>query len=425
MMVPARPSTADRPLDLALVGATGYTGRLVAAYLAPRAGGLRWAVAGRDGARLDAVRAGAAPGAERRVLDLHDPEQAAALAREARVVCTTAGPYLLHGRALVAACAEHGTAYADLTGEVPFMRETIDRHDGTARRSGARIVPACGFDSIPSDLGVLALHDHAAQAGERLVAARYRVVRMRGGVSGGSAASLRVIGEAARDPAVRRLLADPHALDPREADAHALDPRGVAPSGTGPVADRHLPRRDPATGRWLAPFVMATINTRVVRRSNALAGFPYGRDFRYEEVVDAGAGARGALRAWGIAAFLGVATALARSGAGRALLARVSPKPGTGPSDATRAGGSFEIVLEGTTATGRTLRYAVAAPLDPGYGATAVMLAESALLLAQTAGSGERPGGVLTPATALGLPLVARLRAAGFRFEPLEVPPVT
>ncbi len=286
-------AAADKDFDLVLFGATGFTGRLVAEVLTERNPRLRWALAGRSRDKLEAVRAdlaAIAPAAASipiLVGDSLDPSSVDALVRRARVICTTVGPYAKYGAPLVAACAAHGVHYCDLTGETHFVRASIDAHHDRAAETGARIVPCCGFDSIPSDLGVLMLHEHLAKQGKRLGEAHYRVMKMKGGPSGGTIASVLEVAAAARTPAVRRVLADPYALDPKGT------PRGLD------VRDSMGPRRDPDTGRWTAPFVMAAINTRIVRRSNALLGHAYGEGFRYDEAVDTGPGPRGLARAVG------------------------------------------------------------------------------------------------------------------------------
>ena len=402
-----------RELDLVLFGATGFTGRLVAEFIATKHAGLRWALGGRSRDKLERVRAeliAKEPSAKDVaivVADSLDPAAMADVARRARVVCSTVGPYALYGAPLVAACAEFGTAYCDLTGEVDWMRGMIDAHHARAMATGARIVPACGFDSIPSDLGVLVLGAHLRDRGRQLVAARLRVVRMKGGVSGGTFASgLAMAERAGRDRETRRILADPYALNPEG-------------ERTGPDrSDKLAPHKDAATGHWLAPFVMAGTNTRVVRRSHALSGFPHGRDFRYEEVSDMGAGVAGYARATAMSAALGAFVGAAALGPTRRLLARVVTQPGSGPSEEKRKGGSFGIVIDGTADDGSVTHVRVEADKDPGYGATAIMLGQSALALCEPL-EGVSRGGLLTPATApgLGLLLVDRLRAEGFRFE--------
>src|SRR3954453_18433925 len=337
----------DRALDIQLFGATSFVGRLTADYLARTAPeGVRIGLSGRSRERLESVRdgvPGAAGGGALTVADSSDAAAMADLARGARLVVTTVGPYRQYGLPLVEACATAGTDYADLTGEVLFMRETIDRFDETARESGARIVHSCGFDSIPSDLGVLLAHEAAQTDGDGTVTAGTMMVRrLRGGMSGGTVASMKDgVDQARASKRARRLMGDPYALSPdREAEpdlGDESDLRGVV--------------RDDQLGAWLGPFVMAQINTRVVRRTNALLGYPYGRSMRYREVMSFGTdNVVAPLKAAGMAA--GV-TALAGGlalGPTRAGLDRVLPDPGEGPSEQTRTSGSFDIEVHARTA---------------------------------------------------------------------------
>jgi short subunit dehydrogenase-like uncharacterized protein len=400
--------SSERELDVVVHGATGFVGTLTAAHLAGHAGeGVRIGLAGRSRERLEALRASLGPPASAWPVIAADSADAAALADLAartRVVATTVGPYRQHGLPLVEACAAAGTHYADLAGEVLFMRETIDRFHDAAAAAGARIVHACGFDSIPSDLGVLLLHRAAAADGAgELEATTFVLSALRGGFSGGTLASMRSqLDEVRGDRAKRRLAQDPYALSPdREAEPDL-----------GREGDLQTVVRDDELG-WLAPFVMASINTRVVRRSNALQGWAYGRRFRYREVMSLGGGPLAPVKGAGVVAGLGGLVAGLSFGPTRAVLDRLLPSPGEAPGEATRRKGFFRIDIHAVTSGGRRYRARVAAQGDPGYAATAVMLGESALCLAL---DGERlpgGGGVLTPATAMGPALVERLRAAG------------
>jgi short subunit dehydrogenase-like uncharacterized protein len=279
----------------------------------------------------------------------------------------------------------------------------IDAHHARAVETGARIVPSCGFDSIPSDLGVLVLGEHFAGRGRRLAEARLRVLSMRGGASGGTIASGMAMAERMRDPSVRRLLADPYSLNP-------------AGERSGPDRKERLrPQRDPATGRWLGPFIMAAANTRVVRRSNALLSFAWGRDFRYEEVRDTGAGWKGLAGALSLSAgLLGFLAALSTTPT-RALVSRFLPSSGEGPDQHAREHGRFRVAIDGVADDGSRARVLVSADRDPGYGATSIMLGQSALCLAEDTLPPRT--GFLTPATAMGATLVDRLRKANIRFE--------
>ena len=401
----------QRSLDVVVFGATGFVGRLVAEYLAEHApADARIGLAGRSRDKLAKTRSRLGKRAADWPLitaDSGDEEALGALARRTRVVATTVGPYRHRGLKLVQACAAAGTHYADLTGEVLFIRETAKLHDAAAA-SGARIVHSTGFDSIPSDLGVLLLHETAKADGAGDLEQTTLVVKaMKGGASGGTIDSMRQqIDEITRDKEARRAVVDPYALSPDRAaepkDGEG-DLRGIA--------------RDDELGTWIAPFVMATFNTRIVRRSNALMDWAYGRGFRYREVTAVGSGplgpVKGAALAGGLAALAG-GFALSPT---RKLLDRVLPDPGEGPSEEARQKGFFRMEIHARTSTGARYVANVAAKGDPGYAATAVMMGESALCLALDGDRLPDRAGVLTPATAKGMPLVERLRAAGMTFD--------
>lgn len=399
----------DRELDVAVFGATGFVGQLVTGYLADHAPpGARIGLAGRSERRLADIRArlgAAASSWPLLVADSADPASLAALARAARVVATTVGPYRRHGLALVEACASAGTDYADLTGEVLFMRESIDRYHGVAAGTGARIVHSCGFDSIPSDLGVLLLH-HAARADDAgdLEDTTLVVTALRGGVSGGTLASgMGQWDEMRASAEVRRLVEDPYALSPD---------RGAEPD-LGDQSDLQWARRDAGLGIWVAPFIMAGFNTRVVRRSNALDDWAYGRRFRYGEVTGFGSGPAAPVQAGAMAAGVKALTTGLAFPPSRALLGTILPRPGQGPSEKSRGRGYFRIQIHTRTSTGMRYLSKIEARGDPGYAATAVMLGESALCLALDRDRLPGRAGVLTPATAMGATLAERLRSAG------------
>ena len=401
--------SGDRELDVVVFGATGFAGRLVAGYLAGHApGGVRIGLAGRSGRRLADVRAGLGAAASAwplLVADSADPVSVAALARATRVVVSTVGPYRVHGLPLVQACAEAGTDYADLTGEVLFIRDSIDRCHDVAAAAGARIVHCCGFDSVPSDLGVLGLHQaaRADDAGD-LQDTTLVVTALRGGVSGGTLASMMGQQEEVRASAERRrVVSDPYALSPD---------RGAEPD-LGDERDPGWARYDGGLGMWTGPFVMAGINTRVVRRSNALLGWAYGRQFRYREVTGFGAGPAAPLLAGTVSAALKAAGAGLAFGPSRAVLSRLLPAPGRGPGERTRRTGYFRIQIDTRTSAGARYLGTVEAQGDPGYAATSVMLGETALCLALDGDQLPDRAGVLTPATAMGAALAARLRSAG------------
>ena len=399
-----------RELDLVLFGATGFTGRLVAGHLAGAAKRepLRWAIAGRSHDKLAALGLNAPVRSTPIIVaDALDTAAMRALAQRTTCVCTTVGPYARYGSELVAACAAAGTHYCDLTGEVPWMRRMIDAHHDRARSTGARIVHTCGFDSIPSDLGCWAAQQaFIARFGSpaRRVTAVFG--EQSGGLSGGTFASaFDIAREAERDPAVRTLLANPYALDPYPAEARP------------PAPDETSIHWQPVLGMFTVPFVMAQVNTRVVRRGHALAGFPWGKDFAYREVMSTPGSLRGAAMAAGITAGLG-ALALAMSQPWlRDRLARRAPPPGEGPSADARARGHWitRLVAEGDS--GERLVYIASDRADPGYGSTSKMLGESALCLARDPLTS--PGGVLTPSVAMAQPLLDRLRRAGLTFAPV------
>lgn len=381
-----------REFSIIVYGATGFTGRLVAEYLAATYPALNWAMAGRSQAKLEQVReeVGAPATVPLIVADASDPASLAAVAARADVIITTVGPYQLYGSELVAACAAAGTAYVDLCGEPGWMREMIDAHEGRAKASGARIVFSCGFDSIPFDLGVQQLQklcrDRFGAPAPRI---KGRVRAMQGGFSGGTAASLKAtLAAAAKHPSLIKLLASPFALTPGFEGPDQ-------PSGL-------LPHYDSALGAWVAPFIMAPINTKNVHRTNFLAGQPYGRDFRYDEMMVAPG-----LGEIGRAAAEAIAKANPFGGEG-------GPKPGEGPSKTDRENGFYDILFVAEYEDGRTARLSVKGDRDPGYGSTSKMIAESALCLIEDV-RGE--GGVWTPGSIMADPLVKRLdQRAGLTF---------
>jgi len=406
--------TDAREFDLVLMGATGFTGQLVAEHLLARhgvGGTLRWALAGRSVEKLENVRANLGDGAVDLpliVADSHDRASLDAMVQRTKLVLTTVGPYALHGEELVAACVASGTDYCDLTGEVPFMRRMIDAHQDAARESGARLVHCCGFDSIPSDLGVWVLQQAARERyGAPLERVRLRVKAARGGLSGGTFASmLNIVEESKRDEETARVLKNPYALCPP--DSRKGDRQ---PNVSGP-------KFDPLLKSWSAPFIMAAINTRVVHRANALQDHAYGKNFRYDEAVLTGPGFGGRVKATTLSLGMGAFALGASLGPTRSLLSKmVLPKPGEGPSKEQRENGFFNIIIAGEGPEGQVLRVRARGDRDPGYGSTSRMISETALLLGETDRE-QTPGGFWTPSTALGRPLVDRLAEhAGVTFE--------
>jgi short subunit dehydrogenase-like uncharacterized protein len=406
----------NREFEVVVWGATGFTGRLVCEHLARHYGTklpLRWAVGGRDRSKLEQLVSELnlpTPHTSVMVGDSHDRDSLDKIARSTSVVCSTVGPYAKYGSQLVAACVDHGTHYCDLSGEVQWMRKMIDLHEPRAQQTGARIVHCCGFDSIPSDLGCYFLQEQVqADSGSVCKHVKLRIRRMRGSFSGGTFASLlNVLDESRRDPRVREILADPYGLCPRGM-------RG--PDGP----DHQVAAWDHDLQAWTAPFVMAPINTRVVRRTNAILAYRYGQDFRYEEGVLTGKGPAGWIKAQGIANGLRLFMAAADTALARKMLnAWVLPQPGQGPSAEQREKGHFKIQLVGKPVANTTeYRSAVVTgDRDPGYGTTSKMLAESAVCLAQDAHQLHGGGGFWTPASCFGAILISRLQArAGMRFD--------
>ncbi len=403
--------TEGRTFDVIVYGATGFTGRLVAEHMLATYGvgrDVRWAMAGRSKVKLESVRSeiGAPDDLPLVIADASDPASVAAMAKATKAIITTVGPYQLYGEPLVAACADAGTDYVDLCGEPAWMAAMIAKYDARAKASGARIVFSCGFDSIPFDLGVTYLQAEAkARLGVPLKRVRGRVRKMKGGFSGGTIASLMATLESSkRDPSMVKTLADPFALTPGF--------KGPAqPSG-------ETVERDDAAGQWAAPFIMATINTKNVHRSNHLLGRAWGDDFVYDEMMLTGDGADGAKRARGMQRSGGIQNALLSFAPTRALLRQFAlPKPGQGPSKEARETGFYEVGFYGEAADGRLLRASVKGDKDPGYGSTSKMISESALCLVKDVSRDEAAGGVWTPGAALGRKLIARLEAnAGMRF---------
>jgi len=400
--------------DLIVFGATSFVGQILTRYLAEHygtQGTLKWAIAGRSEAKLAALRNSLGLAAGRLPLLVADAADEAALrhlCNGTRVVISTVGPYALYGEPLVKVCAETGTDYCDLTGEVQWIRRMIEAYEPVARKSGARIVHCCGFDSIPSDLGVHFLQQQARKRfGAPCTTVKMRVKAMRGGFSGGTAASLvNVVKEATANPALRKELANPY----------SICPEGYAPAVRQPNVKSA--QYDEDFEAWVAPFVMSAINTRIVQRSNALSKQAYGEDFRYDEAVLMGRGLKGRASAAGMTAGLGGFMVAAALPPARWALERfVLPAPGEGPSAEDQRKGFFDLRFLGTTADGRKLRAKVTGDRDPGYGSTAKMLGQAGACLAQDFAGSGRKGGFWTPATMFGDKLIERLVAhAGLTF---------
>ena len=399
----------QRQYDIIIWGATGFTGKLVAKYMTENYANsnLSWALAGRNEDKLQSLlHSLGQPDVPTIVADAQDSEEIAALVKQTRVVLTTVGPYARYGSPLVEACANHGTHYCDLTGEVHWMREMISKHQSAAQQSGAKIVHTCGFDSIPSDLGVYFLQRHMIETfGMPASEIKYRAKDFKGGFSGGTIDSMMAMMEAAKtDSSIMRTIADPYALNDNFRGVDGLD------------NNQHY--YDTDFNSWVAPFVMAAINTRVVRRSNELLDLRYGRDFKYNEGMLTNQGASGMFGAAAMAMGTLAMNGLSALEPTRKIMQRFLPKPGEGPTDEVIEKGYFKIELYGKHATNQTVHALaeVCGDKDPGYGSTSKMLAESAVCLAQDELSVG--GGFWTPASAMGDQLIERLGAnAGVTFE--------
>jgi short subunit dehydrogenase-like uncharacterized protein len=402
----------DREFDIVVWGATGFTGALVVEYLLKQYGlngQIRWAIAGRDPSKLQQLKDKLGESAidlKTVVADSFDDDSLGNITRNTRVVLTTVGPYAKYGSPLVAACVRDGTHYCDLAGEVQWIRKMVDEHHEQATITGAKIVNCCGFDSVPMDIGVWFLQDAVYSKYGKYCASVTTLVRaMKGTASGGTIASmLNLIEESQTDREIARTVTHPYCLNP-------VDER------SGPDhRDQRNARLDDSTGYWTAPFVMAGVNTRVVRRSHALQGFPFGRDFRYHEAVITGKGTRGRIKAASITFGLGMFMLAASIKFTRKLMQRfILPAPGEGPDRAAREAGYFNLIQIGRMPDGTIARSVVKGDRDPGYGSTCKMIAECAVCLAKDDLSST--GGVLTPATAMGRQLHQRLQEnAGVTF---------
>lgn len=398
----------QREFDIIVWGATGFTGRLVAQYLFNQYGvgrDLNWAMAGRNEEKMHKVRAKVADSSVPYVLaDSHDRASLDEMTKRAKVIITTVGPYGKYGSELVASCVENGTHYCDLSGEVLWMRDMIDTHHEAAKAKGVKIVHCCGFDSVPSDMGVYFMQEEAKKrTGAPAQEIQMRVKAFSGGMSGGTYASLNdTLEKAYANKKLFSVLNNPYGLNPKDSQA-------------GPdKKDLMSVKYDKASGTWLYPFIMATINTKVVRRSNALAGYSYGKDFRYDEAVMTKPGFSGRIKAWQMAIPLGMMSAKPGSFM-KKRIDKMLPDPGQGPNKEQREKGFYNMRFYTTLSDGTKTVGKVTGDMDPGYGSTSKMLSECAVCLVKD----KTPdiAGVLTPATAMGAPLLQRLMEnAGLTF---------
>ena len=399
---------------LIVFGATSFVGQLLTRYLFERHGvngDLNWAIAGRSEAKLNEVRASLGEKGSTLPIVLanaDDENSLLALCKQTRVVVSTVGPYSLYGSPLVKVCAESGTDYCDLTGEAPWIGKMLAQYEDTAKRTGARIVHCCGFDSIPSDLGTYFLQKNSKeQFGQYCTRVKMRVKAMRGGLSGGTVASIiHIINEASKNPSVRKMLIDPYSLTPATNLKRPYQP------------NINFASFDSDVKAWVFPFIMASINTKIVQRSHALSGYAYGTDFVYDEAMIAGKGFKG--RATATSAALGIAGmfgALVLPPT-RMLMARfVVPKPGEGPTPEQQTKGFYDIRFIGHTKTGETITTKVTGDRDPGYGSTCKILGEAAVCLALDVTKADKSGGFWTPSSLMGDQLIARLsKYAGLTF---------
>ncbi|MGM0452408.1 MAG: saccharopine dehydrogenase family protein [Thermodesulfobacteriota bacterium] len=413
-------SDAGQPenVDIILWGATGFVGKLLAGYLWPRYGAtgeIRFAIGGNNQPELQRVKMEL--NADERlplfVGDAFDDAFLENMTKKAKLVVSTVGPYAKLGSKLVAACAANGTDYCDLAGETQWMYRMIHAHQDEAFASGARIVHACGFDSIPSDMGVWFLQKEAKKRfGRPMNRVKLRVKTMRGGASGGTVASiLNVIEEARGAPKTAKIMKNPYALAPEGMQGGIRQPN---------VSTWQY---DKDARSWVAPFLMAAINTRVVHRSNALMNWAWGKDFEYDEAMMTGGGIKGRVRAAGVAGMLGGFMVGAAFSPTRYLLNKtILPQPGQGPSAEKQEKGFYKLLLFGKDHEGHRLTIKVSGDRDPGYGSTRKMLGESAVCLLKDTSKDELPGGFWTPATAMGEKLLDRLsKNAGLDFEVAEV----
>ena len=403
---------------LVVFGATSFVGQLMTRYLYERHGingDVSWAIAGRSQSKLVELRNSLGKAAKAlpiMVADAADENALRSLCQQTRVVASTVGPYALYGSTLVKVCAQMGTDYCDLTGEPQWIAQMIQKHEAAARKSGARLVHCSGFDSVPSDMGTYFLQQQALkQFGQPCSRVKLRVKAAKGGASGGTVASmLQTIREAVADPSLRKLLNNPYAFC--SADYSGL-PRQPNPQ---------FASFDEDAKTWIAPFVMAVINTKVVHRSNEQSGYAYGHDFIYDEAMLTGRGIKGRAAAIAIALGLAAFTGAAAIKPARALLERfVLPKPGEGPTPEQQKAGFYDLRLTGITATGNKLIVKVTGDRDPGYGSTCKILGEAAVCLALDIDKADKPGGFWTPATVFGDHLIDRLvKHAGLTFSVVE-----
>lgn len=415
-------TSSDRTYAVVLYGATSFVGQITAHYLAQflsdtnnaaAVADIDWAIAGRDEDKLKTLQAELEKTTDNKVdiiiANSNDDASLNAMTKQTQVIISTVGPYLKYGEPLIKSCANNGTDYVDLTGEAIFIKDMLDKYQDEAKQSGARIVNSCGFDSIPSDLGVYFTQQQAeSQFDQSCDVIHMRVKAAKGGLSGGTIASMATIfEEVGTDKSRRKQVANPYLLNDDQ-DAPNVRQDNIS-----------KPEYDEQHERWLAPFVMASINTRIVHRSNQLLDYDYGRNFKYDEAMWMKDGVKGQLMSYGMSlGLVGFATAMVFKPSRELLSKHVLPKSGSGPSKSEQENGYFDIRFFGETSNKDTISTKVTGDKDPGYGSTSRMLAQSALCLAQDVSKQEVAGGFWTPASAMGDKLLTRLEQhAGLSFE--------
>ena len=413
-------NSEKRAYAVVLYGATSFVGQITAHYLAEflsankdKSGSeINWAIAGRDQEKLNELQSKLTSKVDIIIANSDDAASLDAMTEQTQVIISTVGPYLKYGEPLIKSCVDNGTDYVDLTGEAIFIKDMMDKYQEAAKQSGARIVNSCGFDSIPSDLGVYFTQKQAeAKFDSACDVIHMRVKAAKGGLSGGTIASMATIfEEVGQDKSRRKQVANPYLLND-DKDAPNVRQSNVS-----------KPEYDSEHQRWLAPFVMASINTRIVHRSNQLLGYEYGREFKYDEAMWMKDGIKGKLTSYALSAgLLGFATAMMITPSRELLSKHVLPKSGSGPSKEEQENGYFDIRLFGQTANKDSITTKVTGDKDPGYGSTSRMLSQAALCLAQDISKEEVKGGFWTPASAMGDKLLARLeKHAGLSFDVID-----
>ena len=413
-------NSEKRAYAVVLYGATSFVGQITAHYLAEflsankdKSGSeINWAIAGRDQEKLNELQSKLTSTVDIIIANSDDAASLDAMTEQTQVIISTVGPYLKYGEPLIKSCVDNGTDYVDLTGEAIFIKDMMDKYQEAAKQSGARIVNSCGFDSIPSDLGVYFTQKQAeAKFDSACDVIHMRVKAAKGGLSGGTIASMATIfEEVGQDKSRRKQVANPYLLND-DKDAPNVRQSNVS-----------KPEYDSEHKRWLAPFVMASINTRIVHRSNQLLGYEYGREFKYDEAMWMKDGIKGKLTSYALSAgLLGFATAMMITPSRELLSKHVLPKSGSGPSKEEQENGYFDIRLFGQTANKDSITTKVTGDKDPGYGSTSRMLSQAALCLAQDISKEEVKGGFWTPASAMGDKLLARLeKHAGLSFDVID-----